>query len=82
MHEAVSEVGVIGVPDPESGQEIKAYISLKPDYQGKVTKEQLMEWCQTNISPFKYPRFIEVVPELPKSVIGKILRRELRKEDE
>ena len=38
-----------------------------------------MEWCQTNISPFKYPRIIEVVPELPKSVIGKILRRELRK---
>jgi len=82
MHEAVNEVGVIGVPDPETGQEIKAYISLKPDYQGKVSKEQLMEWCQTNISPFKYPRIIEVVPELPKSVIGKILRRELRKEGE
>ena len=82
MHEAVNEVGVIGVPDPESGQEIKAYISLKPDYQGKVSKEELMEWCQTNISPFKYPRIIEVVPELPKSVIGKILRRELRKEGE
>ncbi len=41
-----------------------------------------MEWCQTNISPFKYPRIIEVVPELPKSVIGKILRRELRKDGE
>ncbi|MHA1914658.1 MAG: AMP-binding protein [Promethearchaeota archaeon] len=80
-HEAVNEVGVIGVSDKESGQEIKAYISLKPDFQGKVTKEDLMEWCQTNISPYKYPRMIEIVPELPKSVVGKILRRELRKEE-
>jgi long-chain acyl-CoA synthetase len=81
MHEAVNEVGVIGVPDPESGQEIKAFISLKPEYHGKISKSDLEEWCQKNISPFKYPRMIEVVPELPKSVIGKILRRELRKED-
>jgi long-chain acyl-CoA synthetase len=80
MHEAVSEVGVIGVPDPEIGQEIKAFISLKPEYKGKVTKEELMEWCQANISPYKYPRMIEIVPELPKSIVGKILRRELRKD--
>ncbi|UCC20652.1 MAG: AMP-binding protein [Promethearchaeota archaeon] len=82
MHEAVSEVGVIGVPDPEAGQEIKAFISLKPEYKEKVSKEELMEWCQNNISPYKYPRMIEIVPELPKSIIGKILRRELRKEGE
>ncbi|MFX1379812.1 MAG: AMP-binding protein [Promethearchaeota archaeon] len=82
MHEAVSEVGVIGVPDPETGQEIKAFISLKPEYKGKITKEELLEWCQTNISPYKFPRMIEIVPELPKSIIGKILRRELRKETE
>jgi long-chain acyl-CoA synthetase len=80
MNEAVSEVGVIGVPDPETGQEIKAFISLKPEYKGKITKEELMEWCKANISPYKYPRMIEIVPELPKSVVGKILRRELRQE--
>lgn len=80
MHEAVNEVGVVGVPDPEVGQNIKAFISLKPEYQGKVTEAQLSKWCQENISPYKYPRLIEIVPELPKSVIGKILRRELRKE--
>ncbi len=80
MNEAVSEVGVIGVPDPETGQEIKAFISLKPEFKGKVTEEQLLEWCKTNISPYKYPRMIEIVPELPKSVVGKILRRELREE--
>ncbi len=82
MHEAVNEVGVIGIPDPEIGEEIKAFISLKPEFQGRVTQEQLMKWCQTNISPYKYPRMIEIVPELPKNVIGKILRRELRKSDE
>ncbi|MFX1311504.1 MAG: AMP-binding protein [Promethearchaeota archaeon] len=82
MHEAVNEVGVIGVPDPEAGQTIKAFISLKPEYQGKVTQEDLIEWCKDNIGPLKYPRIIQIVPELPKSVVGKILRRELRKEEE
>ncbi|MFX1464010.1 MAG: AMP-binding protein [Promethearchaeota archaeon] len=81
MHEAVNEVGVIGVPNPETGQEIKAFISLKPEFQDNVSKEDLMEWCSKNISPFKYPRIIEIVPELPKNIIGKILRRELRKEE-
>ncbi len=78
LHEAINEVGVVGVPDPEVGENIKAYVSLKPEYQDKVSKEDLMEWCKTNISAFKYPRIIEIIPELPKSVVGKILRRELR----
>lgn len=81
MHDAVNEVGVIGVPDPEAGQNIKAYISIKEEYQGKVSVDDLMAWCKENISPYKYPRIIEIVPELPKSVVGKILRRELRKEE-
>ena len=80
MHEAVSEVGVIGVPDLETGEEIKAFISIKTEFQGKVTKSDLLKWCQENISPYKYPRIIEIVPELPKSIVGKILRRELRRE--
>jgi len=82
MHDAVDEVGVIGVPDPDVGQNIKAFISIKPEHKGKVTEEDLMAWCKENISPYKYPRMIEIVPELPKSVIGKILRRELRKEED
>ena len=80
MHEAVLEVGVLGVPDPDAGENIKAFIALKPEYEGKVTKDDLMVWCKDNISPYKYPRIIEIVPELPKTVIGKILKRELRKE--
>ena len=78
LHDAINEVGIIGVPDPDVGENIKAYVSLKPEYQDKVSKEDLIEWCKTNISAFKYPRIIEIIPELPKSVVGKILRRELR----
>jgi len=80
MHEAVLEVGVVGVPDPDAGQTIKAFVSIKPEFKGKVTKDDLMEWCKENISPYKYPRIIEIAEELPKSVVGKILRRELREE--
>ncbi|MFX1329623.1 MAG: AMP-binding protein [Promethearchaeota archaeon] len=76
--EYINEVGVIGVPDPEVGENIKAFISLKPEYQGKVTKEEIMNWAKEHISAFKYPRIIEIIPELPKSIVGKILRRELR----
>lgn len=82
MHPAINEVGVVGVPDPNTGENIKAYVSLKEEYQGKISKDALMDWCKKNISPYKYPRIIEIVPELPKSVVGKILRRELRKSTE
>ncbi|MHA2180704.1 MAG: AMP-binding protein [Promethearchaeota archaeon] len=82
MHEAVLEVGVLGVPDPEVGQNIKAFIALKPEFKDKITADDMMQWCRDNISPYKYPRMIEIVPELPKTVIGKILKRELRKEGE
>lgn len=76
--EYINEVGVVGVPDPEVGENIKAYISLKPEYQGKITEQEIMNWAKENISAFKYPRIIEIIPDLPKSVVGKILRRELR----
>jgi len=79
MHPAVAEVGVVGVPDPEVGENIKAFIALKAEYKGKVTEKDLMKWCQENISSYKYPRMIEIIDELPKTVVGKILRRELRK---
>ncbi len=78
QHPAINEVGVVGVPDPEVGENIKAYVSLKPEYVGKVSEEDLKKWCMENISAYKYPRIIEIIPEMPKSVVGKILRRELR----
>jgi len=78
MNEAIDEVAVVGIPDPIAGENIKAYISLRPEYRGKISEEELLDWCKENISPYKYPRIVEILPELPKTVIGKILKRELR----
>lgn len=80
MHEAVSEVGVVGAKDPKGGETIKAFISLKDEYKGKITEEDILAWSKENIAPYKYPRIIEIVNDLPKTIIGKILRRELREE--
>jgi long-chain acyl-CoA synthetase len=78
---AVNEVGVVGAPHPSGvGETIKAYISIKPDYQDKITEEEMMEWCKDNISPYKYPRQIQFIEELPKTLVGKIKRRELKEE--
>ncbi|MBD3212654.1 MAG: hypothetical protein GF311_08595 [Candidatus Lokiarchaeota archaeon] len=78
MNEKVDEVAVVGVPDPVAGENIKAYISLKTDFKGNISEQELLKWCKENISPYKYPRIVEILPELPKTVIGKILKRELR----
>jgi len=80
QHPAVLEVGVYGVPDkdPEIGENIKCSISLKPEYKGKITADDLMNWAKENISLYKYPRDIQIVEELPKTIIGKVLRRVLR----
>jgi long-chain acyl-CoA synthetase len=78
LNEAVAEVGVVGVKDPEVGENIKAFVSLKEEYIGKVTEQDLLNWAKDNIAPYKYPRMIEIVNDLPKTLVGKILRRELR----
>ena len=77
-HPAVAEVGVVGIPDPAAGETIKAFIRLKPEYEGKVTEDEIKEWAKEHMAAYKYPRFISFVSSLPKSAVGKILRRELR----
>lgn len=76
-HEAVSMAAVIGVPDDEKGEEIKAFIVLK---EGEtILEEALMEYTKANIAAYKYPRIIEITKTLPMSATGKILKKELRK---
>ena len=75
-HPAVRESAVVGVPDEKRGETVKAFVSLKPG--ADVTPEELIAHCKERMAAYKYPRSIELIDELPKTVTGKILRRELR----
>ena len=75
-HPAVRESAVVGVPDEKRGETVKAFVSLKPG--ATVTPEELIAHCKQRMAAYKYPRIVEVLDELPKTVTGKILRRELR----
>ena len=71
----VSEAGVAGIPDPYRSETVKAWVVLKPGETASV--EELRAWCRTRLAAYKVPTEIEFVPSLPKSGVGKILRREL-----
>jgi long-chain acyl-CoA synthetase len=77
-HPAVLEAGVVSAPDPNIGETIKAYIALKPEYQGKVTEKDIIEWSKEKMAAYKYPRLVEFVTVLPRTTVGKIFRRKLR----
>ena len=75
-HPAVRESAVVGVPDEKRGETVKAFVSLKPG--ATATPEELIEHCKQRMAAYKYPRSVVLIDELPKTVTGKILRRELR----
>jgi acetyl-CoA synthetase len=78
-HASVAESAVVGVPDERIGQRIKAYVVLAPGFTGsEALAEELREYVKKTTAPYKYPRDIEFVTELPKTVSGKIRRTELR----
>ncbi len=74
-HPKVLEVGVAGVPHPQYGETVKAWVVFKPGE--KATVDELKAWCKDKLTDYKIPREIEFRDELPKTQIGKILRREL-----
>lgn len=78
QHPAVREAAVVGVPDPYRGETVKAFVALKADHVGKVTAEELIEFCKARMAAYKYPRMVEFLEEIPKTATGKFLRRELR----
>ena len=71
----VSEAAVVGVPDERLGEEIKAYLTLKPGEEG--TPEEFIDYVKERLAAYKYPRIVEVIAEMPKSATGKILKKEL-----
>ncbi|MGE8688210.1 MAG: AMP-binding protein [Achromobacter sp.] len=79
-HEAVAECGVVGAPDDERGQVVKAFVVLKPGYEaGSELTAALQQFVKASIAPYKYPRAIEFVEALPRTETGKLQRFALRK---
>jgi len=77
-HPKVKEAAVIGVPDEVRGETVKAFVVLK---EGETaTEEEIIAFCKENMAAYRVPRIVEFRDDLPKSIIGKVLRRELREE--
>jgi len=79
-HPTVIGACVIGVADPKVGERIKAIVVLKEDARG-VDASELTKWCRERLAPYKIPQYIEFRDMLPKSKVGKLLRREIRDEE-
>ena len=80
-HPAVIASCAVGVPDEKVGERIKAYVVLKEDIKG-ITGYELIKWCRRTLVSYKVPQYIEFRDMLPKSKVGKLLRREIRSEEQ
>jgi long-chain acyl-CoA synthetase len=78
-HPKVLEAATVGVPDPQRGERVKSFVVLRPGQQ--ATAEDILAYCRRELAPFKVPKEIAFLPELPKSAMLKILRRELRERE-
>jgi long-chain acyl-CoA synthetase len=82
QYEPINEVGVIGTKEKGGEESIKAFVSLKEEYKGNVTAEDIKKWCKENIAGYKWPRIIQIIDEVPTTNVGKVLRRKLRETEE
>lgn len=80
QHPCVKEAAVIGVPDPEAGEVPKAYVVLKEECRGKISADDIIKWTSERLASYKRPRIVEFRDDLPKTPVGKILKRALKEE--
>lgn len=80
QHPKVAEAVSLGIKDPYRGETVKAYVVLKPGET--ATEEEIIKFCKEKLAPYKVPKIIEFRDSLPKSAVGKILRKVLREEEE
>ena len=80
-HPAVIASCVVGIPDEKTGERIKAVVVLKKDIKG-ITGYDLLKWVRKRLPAYKVPQYIEFRDMLPKSKVGKLLRREIRGEEQ
>jgi len=78
--DAVLEAAVVGVPDARSGEAVRAYVVRNPDYPGELTADAVLAHCRTLLTDYKIPKSVVFRDELPKSPVGKILRKDLKAE--
>ena len=76
QHEKIMEACVVGIPDAYRGETVKAFVVLKEGE--RMTEEEVVGYCREHLAAYKVPKFVEFISELPKSAVGKILRRKLR----
>ncbi|MEE9164460.1 MAG: long-chain fatty acid--CoA ligase, partial [Thermoplasmata archaeon] len=81
-HEAVEQAAVIGVPDEFKGEVPKAFVTLRTEHKGKVSEQQLLDYLGKNMAKHSVPSAVEFRDELPTTLVGKVLRRELREDGE
>ena len=78
-HYKVHDAADIGVPHPKKGETIKIFIV--PKHGESIDRQEILDWCRERLAPYKVPREVEFRDSLPKTIVGKVLRRELREEE-